>query len=205
MTIQRWGGLACLSMVAAMAVSSWIYLTGNLRDLFGSLSYSLADVLAGPVWAASLVAALVALREHFGERAPRRMSLALLAAFAAAAAFVGVAGIRAANRHHHLLHPELHLEESTTVLVTWTTLVAGVTATGWQFLGWTLLLVGSSGWTTRRLPRALSGLFLVAGSAALVVIVQPNSEMIALPLVVAASIWQGILLLQVAHEPPPAA
>jgi hypothetical protein len=30
------------------------------------------------------------------------------------------------------MHPELHLETSTLVLVVWTTLVAGVIAAGWQ-------------------------------------------------------------------------
>src|SRR4030042_6702163 len=42
-------------------------------------------------------------------------------------AFVAVACIRSANRHYHLIHPEQHLEASTSVLVVWTTLVAGVT------------------------------------------------------------------------------
>ena len=48
-----------------------------------------------------------------------------LASFAAACAFVAVARIRAANRDYHLDHPELHLESSSTVLLVWTTLVAG--------------------------------------------------------------------------------
>jgi hypothetical protein len=46
----------------------------------------------------------------------RRMKLALLASFAAACAFVAVACIRSANRHYHLIHPELHLESSSAVL-----------------------------------------------------------------------------------------
>src|SRR5512137_607245 len=102
--IQKWGGLASFLMAVTFIVPSWIYLTGNLRDALGPLAYSLADFLYGPVWAASLVTAVLALRERIGERAPRRMTLALLAAFIAAAAFVGVACIRSANRHYHLIH-----------------------------------------------------------------------------------------------------
>ncbi len=143
-TIQKWGGLASFLMVVAFIVPAFIYLTGNLRDALGPLAYALADFLSGPVWAASLVTAVYALRERIGERAPRRMTLALLAALLAAGAIVAVACIRSANRHYHIIHPELHLEESTTVLVVWTTLVAGVTGTGWHFLGWALALVGSS-------------------------------------------------------------
>jgi hypothetical protein len=53
---------------------------------------------------------------------------------------VAVACIRSANRHYHLIHPELHLEESTSVLVVWTTIVAGVIGAGWHFLGWAFWL-----------------------------------------------------------------
>ena len=45
-------------------------------------------------------------------------------------AIVAVACIRSANRHFHLIHPELHLEESTSVLVVWATIVAGVIGAG---------------------------------------------------------------------------
>ena len=65
---------------------------------------------------------------------------------------------------------------STPVLVVWTTLVAGVIATGWHFLGWAWVLVGSAGWTSRRLPRALSMLYLVAGTGSLFVYVLPDIE-----------------------------
>jgi hypothetical protein len=193
-TIQKWGGLASFLMVVAFIVPAFIYLTGNLRDASGPLTYALADFLSGPVWAASLVTAVYALRERIGERAPRRMTLALLAALLAAGAIVSVACIRSANRHYHLIHPELHLEESTTVLVVWTTLVAGVTATGWHFLGWALALVGSAGWTSRRVPRVLSVLYLVGGIVSMFVYVLPDTEGDALALGVVVSIWQGILL-----------
>ena len=162
-TIRKWGGFASFLMAVAFIVPSLIYLFGDLRGAIGPLAYALADFLYGPVWAASLVTAVLALRERIGERAPRRMTLALLAALTAAGAFVAVACIRSANRHYHMIHPELHLETSTTVLIVWTTIVAGMIGTAWHFLGWALVLVGSAGWTSHRLPRVLSALYLVGG------------------------------------------
>jgi hypothetical protein len=156
--------------------------------------FELADFLYGPVWAASLVAAVFALRERIGERTPRRMTLALLAALVAAGAMVGVACIRSANRQYLLLHPELSDDLSTTLLMAWATIVAGMIATGWHFLGWTLVLVGSSGWASCRLPRGLSVLYLVAGIASLFVYVLPDMEGNVVALGVVVSIWQGIVL-----------
>jgi hypothetical protein len=192
MTMQKWGGLASFLLVLAFIVAPWIYLTGNLRDAFGAVTYDLADLLYGPVFAASLVTAFLALREHIGERAPRRMSLALLAAVLAAGAMVFVACIRSANRHYHLAHPDLHLEGNTTVLIMWTTLVAGVTGAGWHFLGWALVLLGSAAWTSERLPRLLCILYLVGGIAALFVYLFPDLEGLAGLLAIAWGIWQGI-------------
>lgn len=196
MTIQKWGGLACFLLAVAFIVPSFIYLTGNLRDALGPFTYDLADFLYGPVWAASLVAAVYALREHMGERAPRRMNLALLTALFAAAAMVAVACIRSANRHYHLNHPDLNLEASTSVLVVWTTLIAGVTASGWHFLGWSFILIGWAGWASRRLPRVLCALYLTGGVTALFVYLMPDMEGAAALFGVVVSIWQGILLLR---------
>jgi hypothetical protein len=193
-TIQKWGGIASFLMAVSFVVAPTIYLTGNLRHALGPFNYALADFLYGPVWAAGLVTSVLALRERMGERAPHRMALALLVALVAAAAMVGVDCIRSSNRHYHMIHTELNLEDSTTVLVVWTTLVTGVNAIGWHFLGWVQLLVGSVGWTSRRLPRVLSVLYLVAGTVALFVYLQPDIEDSARVLGVAACIWQGILL-----------
>jgi hypothetical protein len=193
-TIQKWGGLACFLMAVAFIVPAWIYLTANLRDASGPVVYALADFVYGPVWAASLVAAVVALRERIGERAARRMTLALLAALVAAAAMVGVACIRSANRQYLLMHPELSEDRSTTLLMAWSTIVAGVIATGWHFLGWALVLVGSAGWRTRRLPRGLCVLYLVAGTASLFVYLLPDMAGNVVALGVVVSIWQGIVL-----------
>jgi hypothetical protein len=165
-----------------------------LRSGIGPFAYSLADLLYGPVWAAGLITMVFVLREHIGERAPRRMFLALLTAVLAAAAMVLVACIRAANRQYHLIHPELHLENSTPILVVWSTIIAGVTAAGWHFWGWMLVLLGSAGWTSRSLPRGLCILCLVAGLASLLVFVFPGLDGIAAALGVIWAVWQGAFL-----------
>ena len=186
--------VSAILLAVAFIVAPLIYLVGNLRDAMGPFAYAVADFLYGPAWAASLVTLVFALRERIGERAPRRMSLALLAAVLAAGAMIAVACIRSANRQYHLIHPELHLEESTTVLIVWTTLVAGVTGAGWHFLGWALLLIGSAGWTSGQLPRGLSVLYLVGGMVSLFVYLLPDMEGLAGMLGVVISIWQGFLL-----------
>lgn len=194
MTKQKLGVLASFLLAVTFVVPSLIYLVGDLRSAFGPFVYAVADFLYGPVWAASLITAVVALRERIGEHAPGRLSVLLLAAALAAGAMVTVACIRSANRHYHIIHPELHLESSIPVLVVWATLVAGVTAAGWHFLGWTFVLVGSAGWSSRRLPRPLSVLYLLAGAVSLFVYVLPDTEPFAMLLGVVVSIWQGILL-----------
>lgn len=193
--IQKWGGLASFLWGVAFIVAPLIYLLGNLRDAMGAFAYSVADLLYGPVWAASLVTMVFALRERIGERAPRRMSLALLAAVLAAATMVLVACIRSANRNYHLIHPELHLENNQAILIVWTTLVAGVSAAGWHFLGWCLVLIGSAGWTSRLLPRVLSVLYMLAGITSMFVYLLPANEGLVGMLGMVISIWQGILLL----------
>lgn len=202
-TIQKWGALASFLLAPAFIVPSLIYLMGNLRDATGPLAYDLADFLYGPVWAASLIMAVFALRERMGERAPRQMTLALLTALLAAAVMVCVACLRSTNRHYHLLHPELNLEHSTTVLTVWRTLVAGMTATGWHCLGWSFLLLGSAGWTSCLLSRGLSVLYVVTGAASLFVYRLPDMEGMIIVLGVVASIWQGIFLWQKEPEEMP--
>jgi hypothetical protein len=186
--------ISSILLAVTFIVAPLIYFGGNLRDTMGPFSYDVADFLYGPVWAASLISVVFVLRERIGERAPRRMSLALLAAVLAAGITVAVAFIRSANRHYHLLHPELHLENSSDVLIVWTTLVAGLTNAAWHFLGWALVLVGSAGWTSRCLPRLLSILYLLAGINSLFVYLLPGSEGNAVVLSVIVFIWQGILL-----------
>lgn len=193
--MQKWGGVASFLLAGSFIVAPFIYLTGNLRDPFGELAYNLADLLYGPVWGASLVTAVYALRERIGEHAPRRMTLALLIAILAAAMSVITAVLRSTNRQYHLMHPELSLDMSSTVLTAWTTLVSGVTAAGRHFMGWSLLLLGSAGWTTRRLPRTLSALYLVGGAMSMFAYVLPILDSTAVALGVIWAIWQGILLM----------
>jgi hypothetical protein len=178
-------------LAAAFIVPSAVYLTGTLRTAWGAFAYDLADWLYGPVWAASLVTMVFALRERIGERAPRRMGMALISAALAAGMMVAVACIRSANRHYHIAHPELGLEESISVLVVWTTVLAGVTGAGWHFLGWAFLLIGASGWTDHNLPRLLTVLILAAGGVSLVVYALPGMEGAAILLGIAVSLWQG--------------
>ena len=186
--------ISSILLAITFIIAPLIYLMGNLRDVMGPFAYAVADFLSGPVWAASVVIVVFMLRERIGQQAPRRMSLALLATILSAGIMVIIACIRSANRQYHLMHPELHLENSSDVLVVWTTLVAGLTGAGWHFLGWAFVLIGSAGWTSQRLPRLLSVLYLLAGTVSLFVYLLPNNEVPAGMLVVVISIWQGILL-----------
>lgn len=192
--LLRWGGLASFLLAVTFVLPELIYLMGNLREANGPLTYALADLLYGPLRAACLVLAMVALRELIGERAPRRMSLVQGTTLIAAAFFVGAALIRASNRHYHLIHPELNLEASQTVLVVWTTLVAGLIGTAWHILGWSLLLLGWAGWTSGKLPRPLSLLYLVAGCQALFVYLLPALEGNVVVLGAVLGLWQGWVL-----------
>jgi hypothetical protein len=204
-TPEQWGAVAAFVLAACLVIAPLIYLTGNLRSAFGPLAYDAADLLYGPVWAAALISLVSAVRERMQAAAPRRMLLALLSAALAAFAMVAVALLRASNRHYHLAHPELGLEGNAFVLVVWTTLIAGVTSVGWHFLGWTLVLTGSAGWTTRLLPRALSGLYVAGGIASMWVYLLPEDEGLAALLAAVISLWQGIWLLRVGRERPRAA
>jgi hypothetical protein len=107
---------------------------------------------------------------------------------------VCVAAIRSVNRQYLLAHPELSDELSSTLLTAWSTIVAGMSATGWHFFGWALLLIGSAAWATHSLPRGLAGLYLVTGGAALVVLLLPDLEGGVVALSVALNLWQGLVL-----------
>ena len=194
MTINKWGGLASFLIALSFMVAPPIYLIGNLRDAMGRLGYNLADFLSGPVLSVSLVTLIYVLRERIGQNAFRRMDLALLTAVLAAVGLAAVAFIRASNRHYHLTHPDLHLENATTVLLVWDTLVTGMNSLGFYFLGWTFVLLGSASWTSKLLPRPLSLLYFLAGASSLFVYLLAELEGLVLLLSTAISIWQGILL-----------
>ncbi len=78
-------------------------------------------------------------------------------------------------------------------------------AAGWHFLGWALVLIGSAGWTSGRLRRALCSLYPVGGIAALFVYVLPALEGAAVWLGTLWAVWQGILLWQDQPEAVPTA
>ena len=156
MPINKWGVHASFLMTVLFVVVPLIYLTGNLRDALGVFAYDLADFLYGPILSASLITMIYVLHERFGASAFRCLDLALLAAVLSAFGMAAVAFLRASNRHYHVIHPELNLEDSTTVLTVWTTLVAGMNATGFHFLGWTFVLLGSASWTSGLFPRLLN-------------------------------------------------
>lgn len=195
--MRRWGVLAALALAVAYVAPTFVYLTGNLRDALGPQSYALADFLAGPVWAASLIVMVLSLRAEIGWRAERRMSYAANAAWVAAAAMLCVACLRAANRHYHLSHPDLHLESATQILVVWTTLVAGVAAAGWHALGWSMLLIASAGWHAGSPPRGLSILYFLGGAAALFVYMIPELEGVAMSFGLFACLWQAAWFWQI--------
>lgn len=193
MTISKWGGVASFLLAVSFVIAPAIYLAGNLRDTFGAFTYDLADFLYGPVVSASLITVVYVLRERIGESAFRRMDLALLAAVLSAVGMAAVAFIRASNRHYHLIHPELNLENSTTVLIVWATLVAGMNAIGFHFLGWTFVLLGSASWTSRIFPRLLTVLYFLAGVSSLFVYLFSELEGFVLLLGMIIGIWQGVL------------
>lgn len=194
MTISKWGGLASFLLAVSFIVAPLIYLTGNLRDAIGVFAYDLADFLYGPILSASIVTVTYVLRERIGDKASRRMDLALLAALLSAVGMAAVAFIRASNRHYHLIHPELNLENSVIVLTVWATLVSGVSAVGFHFLGWAFVLIGSASWTSRLFPRLLNVFYFLAGVAGLFVYLFPELEGLVLLLGTIMGIWQGILL-----------
>jgi hypothetical protein len=194
MSINKWGGLASFLIAVSFVVAPLIYLIGNLQDAVGVFAYDLANFLYGPILSASLVTMIYVLRERIGESAFRRMDLALLAAVLSAAGMAAVAFFRASNRHYHLLHPELSLENSTTVLIVWTTLVAGMNSFGFHFLGWAFVLLGSASWTSHLMPRLLNVLYFLAGGASWFVYLFSELEGFVLLLGMIIGVWQGVLL-----------
>ena len=194
MIVNKWGGLASFLISISLIIAPLIYLTGNLGDASGVIVYGLADFLYGPILSASLVFVIYVIRELIGENASRRMDLALIAAVISAAGMAAVAFMRASNRHYHLIHPELNLENSTTVLIVWTTLVAGMNSIGFHFLGWTFVLLGSASWISHFFPRALNVVYFLAGVSSLFVYLIEELEGIVLLLGTIIGIWQGVLL-----------
>lgn len=195
--LQRWGALAVFLLAVNFILSNLIYLTGTVATIKGQYAYRLADFLYGPVWSVCLIIVIFVLREQLSKHAPRRMTVATFTSFLSVGTMIAVAFIRASNREYHILHPELHLEESALVLTVWTTLLAGLTAAGWHFLGWTQIIIASAGWTSQRLPRVLSVLYLVSGIASLFVYLFPVNEGFGILLGAIIFLWQAVLFWNV--------
>lgn len=190
--LQRLGVFSSFLLVFSLLIPNWIYLTGNLESIYGPFVYSLADFLYGPVWAFSLVSVIIALRERFGTITSHRLPLALITSIISAGMMILVSCLRASNRGYHLTYPELHLEESIVVLTVWTTIVQGVIGAGWHFLGWTLLLIASEGWTSNHLPKGLCILYFCGGFISLFVYAFPILEGATILLGVLWASWQGL-------------
>lgn len=193
MTMVRCGAIACF-LLAASFLAPLIYFFGGPPQGVGLSSYDLADFMYGPVWGASLVTAIFVLRERFAGWAPRRMTLALLAATAAAGVSVSVALIRSTNRYYLAKHSELNGTMEATLLTAWTTIVTGLIATRYHCLGWALVLLGTAVWSNRRQDRVMSGLYMVGGITSLFGYLQPEGDMGGALFGVILSIWQGIRL-----------
>lgn len=195
MNPSKWISAAPFGLAVVYLLSRWIYLTGDFRAALGPAAYALADFFYGPLFAAGLVITVWSLIESIEGQAPRRVRLAEGLTLLAAMLFLLTASLRAANRQYHLVHPELELENSIPVLVSWTTLVAGVAGAGWHLLGWTLALLGWAGWSTAGLPRAFCGISLLTAAAALFVYALPNLEDAAGGFFVIWAVWAGVLIL----------
>lgn len=210
MTSQKWGGLASFVLAVIFVIAPVIYLvalpaaTGlalpdfadpfKLRPVLANPVFDLGDFLFGPVWAASLVIAVFALRERLVASAPRRMFLAMLAASLSAALFVGGASLQTIGRHYTAIHPEMNDTVYESVFRASSIVVPGMTSAGRHFLGWTLIMLGSAGLASKKLPRALSILYLIGGVPSLVAYLVPGLGELVLALGVIWNIWQGILL-----------
>ncbi len=212
--LQKWGGIASFVWVAASIGSGLIYLMGNIHAPLGPFTYSVADFLFGPVWAACMITAVLALRERIGGRASQRMNLALLAAALAAAAMLATACIRGSNRSYVLRYPELGLlpvnprpDVTQAVLIVWGTIVEGIIAAAQHFLAFAFVLIGWAGLSSRRLPRLLSALYLLIGIPTLFsTLLAVRHESLAVSseggvlLSLVLFVWQGIVLLTARPE-----
>lgn len=204
MTFQKWGALASFVVAATFFASPLIvviYLTTPYPS--GRVWYQFSDFLSGPLWAASLMMVVFALRERVGERAPRRMSIVLLAATLSTGLLICAAIIRSVHRDFQYFNPT-RMDETSLLLIlnTLSVVVPAVVAAGRHFLGWMLLALASVGWTTLQLPRGMSALFAISGVLSLLAYLwavypeQPADVLNGLAWLMFAipMIWLGIML-----------
>jgi hypothetical protein len=186
-------------MAVCFIVGPFIYISGDIRPLLLS-SYDIADLLYGPLWAASLISVVLVLREQIGQRAPRRMTLALIGAALAGVMMVTIAVLRKSNRTFLATYPEEDPAMSRAAFLAWITVAQAIISVGQHFLGWTLLLIASAGWTSRTVPRVLCGILVVAGVQALLVYLSNRLDVNVMLFGVIWGIWQGIIFLRA--KPP---
>jgi hypothetical protein len=131
------------------------------------------------------------MREQVGDYAPRRMSLALVAAIVSGAAMVAVAIMRSTNREYFTA--DLNFDGPTFRAVS--LVVPAVVGTGLHFLGWSMVLIGAAGWTTPGFSRLLSIMYIGAGLPALFAYLQPDElNGLVIMLTVFVAVVQGIAL-----------
>jgi len=210
MNIKKLGSIASFAQAAIFLIVPVIYfvivpaatgLTGTdfsdpfkLRSVLANPVFDLGDFLLGPLWAASLVISVLAMREHLEDTAPHRMQLAVIASSLSAALFVAGGVVQTTGRHYISMNPELDANVFESIFRSLSMIVPGLTSSGRHFLGWTLILLGSAGWTTRSLPRLLCVIYFFGALLALFAYLSPGiGELILLPGVI-WNIWQGILL-----------
>lgn len=189
-TIKKLGGIASFLQAIIFFITPVVYfvivpaatgLTGSdfsdpfkLRSVLANPVFDLGDFLLGPLWAASLVISLLAMRDYFDDTAPRLMQMAIITSSLSAVLFVAGGIVQTTGRHYISMHPELAANVFESVFRSLSMVVPGLTSSGWHFLGWTLILLGMSGWTTNKLPRTLCVIYFVGALLALFAYLSPG-------------------------------
>ena len=196
MNTQRWGGAASMVLGIVVVLGPLIYFTNAVRDPLSPFGYAIADLMYGPVLAASLVGSMSVIKEEIGDKASRRMAFALIAASLAALALVTAAIMRSGNRAYFIRYEQdMGKEEYAAIMRTILMTVQGTIRTGHHFIGWSLLLMGSASWNSGLFPRPLIVLALIAGLLNFFTYLLPEAEELPTVLLTGIwAIWQGVAL-----------
>ena len=183
----RWGAVASFALAVVMIVAPLLYLTSSPNNPEGLLGYRIADLLYGPVLGACFAGSITVIKVYVGQKAPRRMNAALIAAALAALAMVVTAALRSSNRAYFLEH--------NAPMVAGMQVVPSILSAGKFFLGWSMILMGSASWSARTFPRPLAVLAMVAGTLEMLTFtLRDPSES---PTILLTALWaisQGIVL-----------
>lgn len=200
MNTQKWAAIACVVLPVATTASGLIMVTGPTEPLRLS-RYDLAEFLGGPVVAVCLITIMLVLREKIGESAKNRMTVALIAAVLAAAAAITVGMIRTANRQYLAHHTEMNDSAWMAPMITWGTIIIGIQMAGLHFLGWALMLVGWSGWTSQKLPRILCVGYLGVALLAMFAYLNEEGVMLFFSASTILMVMQGVTLWDEGRKP----